>query len=209
MRKMSVSAILIVLFYISSAGAGGIPVIDVSNIAQQIIQVGHLVTQIENMTDQLRTAQDQLRSMSGSRGLAGVIDSAYDTAVDVDHLAVLRSAGIKGGSEHGLAGDLAALYDEGNSNTAKWLGQAQKSLFQAQVRFSELMGLVTKVNDSPEQKDILDLQARIGAEEAMLQNEIVKLMMIRSQAGANQALHRQKIRQMSIESSGKLRDVSW
>ncbi|WP_338155844.1 type IV secretion system protein [Vibrio alginolyticus] len=32
--------------------------------------------------------------------------------------------------------------------------------------------MVAKVNAAPDQKDILDLQARIGAEEVMLQNEI-------------------------------------
>lgn len=95
--------------------------------------------------------------MSGSRGLAGVIDSAYDTAVNVDPNQVLNSAGIRGANEHGLSGDVAELYDSGNQNTATWLGQSQKSLEQAQERFSELTGLVAEVNNSPDRKDVLDL----------------------------------------------------
>ncbi|PMR77769.1 type IV secretion system protein [Billgrantia endophytica] len=189
------------------AMAGGIPVIDTSNLAQQILQVEHMLSQLEQLQDQLETANRQLDSMSGSRGLAGVIDSAYDTAVNVDPNQVLNSAGIRGANEHGLSGDVADLYDSGNHNTATWLGQSQKSLEQAQERFSELAGLVAEVNNSPDQKDVLDLQARIGAEEVLLQNEMAKLTMLRSQAGANRAMHNQRVQQMAIESSGEPRDI--
>lgn len=70
---------------------------------------------------------------------------------------MLSEVGIRGANEHGLTGDVADLYDSGNQNTATWLGQSQKFLEQAQERFSELTGLVTEVNNSPYQKDILDL----------------------------------------------------
>lgn len=189
------------------ATAGGIPVIDASSLTQQILQVEHMLSQIEKLQSQLETAEDQLDSMSGSRGLGNVIDSAYDPAVDVDPNEALSSAGIKSSSEHGLSGDVADLYDSGNENTATWLGQSEKSLQQAQERFSELTGLVAKVNNSPDQKDILDLQARIGAEEVMLENEMAKLTMLRSQAEAKQALHQQRIQQMVIESSGEPRKI--
>lgn len=145
--------------------------------------------------------------MSGSRGLAGVIDSIYDTAVNVDPNDVLDNAGIRNSGEHGLSGDVADLYDSGNENTATWLGQSEKSLEQTQERFQALTGLVAEVNNSPDQKDILDLQARIGAEEVMLQNEIAKLTMLRSQAEANRAMHNQRVQQMAIESSGEPRDI--
>ncbi|QTP58234.1 type IV secretion protein [Billgrantia antri] len=189
------------------AMAGGIPVIDTSNLAQQILQVEHMLSQLEQLQDQLETANRQLDSMSGSRGLAGVIDSAYDTAVNVDPNQVLSAAGVRSANEHGLSGDVADLYDSGNQNTATWLGQSQKSLEQAQERFSELTGLVAEVNNSPDQKDVLDLQARIGTEEVLLQNEMAKLTMLRSQAEANRAMHNQRVQQMAIESSGEPRDI--
>ncbi|MFC3284775.1 type IV secretion system protein [Litchfieldella rifensis] len=191
------------------AMAGGIPVIDTSNLAQQILQVEHMLSQLEQLQDQLETANRQLDSMSGVRGLANVIDLAYDTAVNVDPNQVLNSAGIRSASEHGLSGGVADLYDSGNENTATWLGQSEKSLEQAQERFSELAGLVAEVNNSPDQKDVLDLQARIGAEEVLLQNEMAKLTMLRSQAEANQALHAQRVQQMRIASSGEPFELDW
>lgn len=210
MKKITIASLLATAIGLSQpAMAGGIPVIDVSNLTQQILQVQHMLNQIEQLQSQLETANRQLDSMSGVRGLANVIDSAYDTAVNVDPGQVLNNAGIRSASEHGLSGDVADLYDNGNQNTATWLGQSQKSLEQAQERFQALSGLVAEVNNSPDQKDILDLQARIGAEQVMLQNEMAKLSMLRSQAEANQAMHNQRVQQMTVESSGELREVSW
>ncbi len=208
-RKMAGIALMATTGLSQPAMAGGIPVIDTSSLAQQVLQVEHMLSQIEQLQDQLETANRQLDSMSGSRGLAGVIDSAYDTAVNVDPNQVLSNAGIRSANEHGLSGDVADLYDSGNQNTATWLGQSQKSLEQAQERFSELTGLVGQVSNSPDQKDVLDLQARIGAEEVMLQNEMAKLSMLRSQAEASQAMHNQRVQQMRVASSGEPFELDW
>lgn len=205
MRRTAIAALLAAAIGASqSVMASGIPVIDVSSLTQQLLQVQHMLSQIEELKQQLDTANTQLDRISGSRGLANAINSAYDTAVNIDPDTVLANAGIKSAVEHGLTGDLAELYNSGNQNTAAWLGQSQKSLEQAQDRFHELTGLVSKVNASPDQKDILDLQARIGGEQVMLQNEMAKLTMLRSQAEANQAVHNQRIQQMAIESVGSL-----
>lgn len=208
-RKMAGFTFVAAIGLSHPAMAGGIPVIDTSSLAQQILQVEHMLSQLERLQDQLETANKQLDSISGSRGLASVIDSAYDTAVNVDTNKVLSSAGIRGASAHGLSDEVAELYDSGNQNTATWLGQSEKSLEQAQERFSELTGLLVQVNNSPDQKDILDLQARIGAEEVMLQNEMAKLSMLRSQAEANQAVHVQRVQQMRVESSGEPFELDW
>ncbi|USZ48834.1 type IV secretion system protein [Halomonas sp. DN3] len=208
-RKMAGVALAATIGLSQPAMAGGIPVIDVSSLTQQILQVQHMLTQIEQLKSQLEMANKELDSMSGVRGLGNVIDSAYDTAVNVDPNQVLSDAGIRGANEHGLTGDVADLYDSGNQNTATWLGQSQKSLEQAQERFSELTGLVAEVNNSPDQKDVLDLQARIGAEQVILQNEMAKLSMLRSQAEASQAMHNQRVQQMRVASSGEPFELDW
>lgn len=205
MKKTAIAAILATAIGASqSAMAGGIPVIDVSNLTQQLLQVQHMLSQIQELQAQLETANKTLDGMSGSRGLASVVDTAYDVSVNVDPDSVLANAGIKSAADHGLNGDVAALYDSGNQNSATWLAQSQKSLEQSQERFADLTGLVAKVNASPDQKDILDLQARISAEEVFLQNEQAKLAMLRSQAEANKAMQNQRIQQMAIESVGSL-----
>ncbi len=208
-KKITGIAFAIAVGLSPHAIAGGIPVIDTASLTQQIMQVQHMISQIRELQQQLETANRTLDNMRGSRGLANVIDSVYDIAVSVDPDSVLADAGIKSAATHGLEGDLAIIYNFGNQNTATWLGQTQKSLEQTQQRFTALAGLVAKVNDSPDQKDILDLQARINAEGIFLQNEQVKLAMLRSQAEANQAIHQQRIQQMAIESFGKPKNIEW
>lgn len=61
------------------------------------------------MLTQIKSLQDQLDKMSGSRGLAGVIDSVYDTTVDVEPNKVLSDVGIRDSGEHGLSGDIAEV----------------------------------------------------------------------------------------------------
>lgn len=203
MKKTAMAALLATAFSFSHpAMSAGIPVIDTTSIAQQILQVQHMLTQIERM-------QDQLDNMSGSRGMADIIDSIYDTAVEVEPVDILSDAGIRSAEEHGLSGEVGEIYDFGNENSATWLGQSEKSLEQAQERFYTLNNLIAQINNSPDAKDIMDLQARISAEQVMLQNEMAKLTMLKSQAEANQSIHEQRIRQMSIEASGSLREVDW
>ncbi|HCG7560662.1 TPA: type IV secretion protein [Vibrio parahaemolyticus] len=190
--------------------AGGIPVFDGAGLTQSIMQVQHMLTQIQEMRNQLNTARRNLNSISGIRNMANVINSTYDTTVDVDPDSILNAAGLKNASElTKVTGSVADLLNSSNLEAATWLAQSQKSLEQAQDRFTDLSGLVAKVNAAPDQKDIMDLQARIGAEEVMLQNEMVKLTMLRSQAEANRAIHDQKVRQGTIDASGELRMVTW
>jgi len=208
--RIAASALLaLTLGGTDSAIAAGIPVIDVSNLSQQILQVKHMLEQIKQLKRQVENSTKELDRMSGSRGLAGIIDSAYDTSVDVETAPVLNSAGIKSAAENGLSGETAEVYDAQNKTAATWEAQSDKSLQQAKDRYTQLTSLITKVNSTPDQKDVLDLQARIGGEQVMLQNELAKLTMLRSKAQAQQAMHEQKIRQMAIDSAGTPHNVSW
>ena len=52
---------------------------------------------------------------------------------------------------------------------------SEESYKQASNRISSIQTLLDKVNDVSDEKDVLDLQARIQAEQVMVQNENVKL----------------------------------
>ncbi len=161
------------------------------------------------MKQQLKKAEETLDNMKGVRGFAGVISSVYDTGVSVDVLNLLETLGISTASDLGLTGEIADIYDATNKNTATWLSQFEKSLKQAKDRFSEISGLISAISNTPEQKDVLELQARINAEEVMLQNKIAKLSMMKSQLEANERVNQQRIQQMLMESSGNLPGISW
>lgn len=190
------------LFGWHSASNAGIPVIDATNLTQSILQVTHALTQIKELQSQLTQAKKQLDSMSGSRGLGSAINSSYDPNVAVVVSGVLTANGLNSGSINGLIGATSALYDEANNNSALFQGQTKLTRQQAQTRFTELTGLIAKVDSSPDQKDVLDLQARVGAESVMLQNELVKLHAMNYEAQANKELLAQKKTQAMLEDLG-------
>lgn len=189
--------------------ASGIPVVDVANLGQSIQQVMHMVEQINQLKSQLAVAEQHIDRISGSRDMGDLLHSTYDLTVQVDESEILKNAGLKTAEATGLVGNVAELYDEGNRNVALQLGQSEKSLQQAQSRFSELSKLVAKVNQCPDPKDIMDLQARIEAENVLLQNEKVKLSMLQMQAKAREDMREAKIVEVLIKSTGNNGPINW
>ncbi len=215
MTKRETVAVVVAVFLAVSplpsinAFASGIPVVDVANLGQSIQQVMHMVEQLNQLKSQLAVAEQHIDRISGSRGMGDLIHSTYDLTVQVDESEILKNAGLKTAEATGLVGETAELYDEGNRNVALQLGQSEKSLQQAQARFSELSKLVAKVNHCPDPKDIMDLQARIEAENVLLQNEKVKLSMLQMQAKAREDMREAKIVEALIKSTGNNGPINW
>ena len=180
------------------------PVIDVANLQQNIIQVKHLLEEVNTLKQQLQTAKSQLSSINGIRHMSGAIDSIYDLSVKVDPNLSLKQNGLHNSDWLKLGGDVAGLYDDINRYRGRWFGQTQVSLQQTQARYNQLLRLIRKIDNAPQQKDIEDLQARINAEGVMLENEQAKLQLLNAQAKASDALAQQRITQMAIESAGEL-----
>ncbi|ECM2490200.1 conjugal transfer protein [Salmonella enterica subsp. enterica serovar Typhimurium] len=200
---------------VSYAGVyAGVPV---SVVADPQAWTAHLedmakyVEQIKQLENQFKQQVKQYESMTSARGLANVINSQYDTdalsGINTD--SILRDSGINSASDFKLPEDVAELYDTAAKNAATYAGQASRSLEQAQSRFTELSGLVRRVNTATDPKEVMDLNARIGAEQAFLQNEVGKLQVLQQTAQANDALYQQKVKQMAVQSSGSLRNVNW
>ena len=201
--------IKILLLIFISASAQAFPVIDVANLHQNIIQVKHMLEEINTLKQQVETAKSQLNSINGVRGMANSIDSVYDISVKVDPNLTLNKQGIHNSDWLKLGGDVAGLYDQVNRYRGRWFGQTQVSLQQTQARYNQLLQLIRKIDNAPQQKDIQDLQARINAEGVMLENEQAKLQLLNAQAQASDALTQQKITQMAIESAGELKPINW
>jgi len=183
---------------------GTIPVIDVSNLAQSIKQVAHLLEEIQLLQQQLQQAKQQFNAMQGVRGMGNILGSAYDNDMNnINTNAILNANQIQPAQYYALSSDTAPIYQAQNEAAAAWQGRSQKFLQQSQAHFSELQKLLAKVNDAPDQKDILDLQARIQAEHTLLQNKLIQLSMMQSEAAAQQALNQQRAVQYKLEMTQK------
>lgn len=218
MNKKIMGFILTVLFSFNApTSSAGIPVIDGAVLTQQITQVMNMVRQLQQLQAQLETAgnqlaraEEQVRSANGIRGLGSLINTAYDSSVSISQSGILTAAGLKSSSDLNIAlGRASEIFDGFNEISAIGLGQSKKTLEQSISRFNDLLPLIQKVNNSPDEKDILDLQARISGEAVFLQNEQIKLAAMKAESEAQERMQKQKIRQALIESSGNPTPIAW
>lgn len=175
----------------------GWPVIDVSNLIESF-------RRFEQIRRDYEKQREILENATGSRELGHIIDTVYDIALDVLPEDIFTEFGIDSSDVFDLTEETARLYDQGNEYAAINLGQSRLSLEQAKNRFFELQNLIEKVNHSPDQKDILDLTARVGAEISMLTNEMVKLESIRHENEAKERMRKQQMVNELLKSSGEL-----
>jgi type IV secretion system protein VirB5 len=204
-------------------------VVDVGAIAQLIQQVATMRDQLETTRDQLRQARETLDSMRGGRGMERLLSGTSRNYLPSDWQqleAVLNQTSSGFGA---LATDLQRLM---NSNAVltpqqiatlsqadrQHLEAARRSAAMLQVltrealsvtsrRFDSIQQLIDAISRASDQKAILDLQARIQAEQGMLQNEATKLGVLYQAAQAEEWARRQRVREQAIASIGSLRDL--
>jgi len=204
-----------------SARAQGIPVIDIANLIQTILQVMNDVTKISNQVQQITQLQDQLVSMSGIRNLGNVFNSpALRNYVPPQAFTAINAVDNSG--YPGLSGTAKTLRDSGMvyncmdlAGAARISCQAtlaqpyqQKGLLQdamtaAAGRVAQIQSLMNQINATTDQKAILELQARIGAENALLAHEATQIQLLQGMADSEERIARSRDRERQYEALGR------
>lgn len=179
----------------STLALAQIPVIDPAAIAKQIEQIAELRTQLETakrQLTQLQTLHGSLNKLTNMGDIAALLSSpALRQALPKDFSQL--EAALKGQGA-GALGSRAEATREANEVYARTgddfyaaesrrvqLGNAgQVSIAQqvydaASKRMDGLDELRRQIGQTEDPKTTLDLQARIGAESAQLQNELLKM----------------------------------
>ncbi len=209
------------------ARAGGIPVIDVANLIQTIQQVLNDITEIQNQVQQITQLQDQLNSINGFRNLGQVFNNPmlrnYVPAEAYTFVNAVNSGGYSG-----LTGTSKALRDAGMvyncmdlAGDARTSCQAalaqpyqQKGLLQdamksAAGRLSQIQSLMGQINATSDQKAVQEVQARIGAENALLAHEMSQVQMLQGMADSEERIARSRERERQYQMltrTGKVAD---
>ncbi|GES43214.1 P-type DNA transfer protein VirB5 [Rhizobium dioscoreae] len=193
-RMIPITAI--VLFLSSyAADAQGIPVIDQTAIAKQIESITQLKSQLDALNQQLQQAQQLYGSLNKLTNMADVAsllnDPAIRKALPGDFSAVeslLRGAG------SGTLGDAASKFLTDNSTyktsandfyaqelsrlqnkNAGQMGLGQQIYDTATKRIDGIDQLRRQISSASDAKDIADLQARLQAETAFLQTDMLRM----------------------------------
>ncbi|MFG1210266.1 P-type DNA transfer protein VirB5 [Xanthobacter flavus] len=187
--------------WISTGGAvgQGIPVIDQTAIAKQLESIAQLKSQLDTLNQQLQQAQQlysSLNKLTNMADIAGVLnDPSIRKALPQDFGAI---ESLLNGSGTGAFGQSASKFLQDNSTYqtsandfyAQELSRIQKknagqlSLGQqiydaATKRIDGIDQLRQKISSASTAKEVVDLQARLQAETAFLQTDVLRMQGLR------------------------------
>ena len=225
-RFLRVSAAILVTLTASASHAQGIPVIDIANLIQAIQQVLNDATKIENQVQQISQLQNQLSSITGARNLGNVFNSpTLQNYVPAEAYTVVNAVDTSGYS--GLSPTAKSLRDAGmvyncldlagaaRTNCQATLAQPyqQKGLLQdamksAAGRLSQIGSLMSQINATSDQKGVLEIQARISAENAMLTHEMSQIQMLQGMADSEERIARSQDRERQYQMLGRTGRIS-
>lgn len=209
-----------------------IPVTDGASIMARAMEhaaeIAKWVQQIEEMQNQLEQMEKSYKqfddSMNGSRGLGTVANNpAYKDYLPAEWKELYDQVRNTGGYGS-LSSPAKAIYDEvkifdgcqhhgsreaqlncealavkGSIDKAHALDAYQK----AKDRLSQIETLMSQINTTTDPKGVAEIQARIGAEQAMIQNEAAKLKMFEMIATAEDKLLAQQRHEMNMRDAAK------
>ncbi|ACE94977.1 transport secretion system IV protein, VirB5 (plasmid) [Rhizobium etli CIAT 652] len=193
MRPLSVSAALLASAMLASAQ--GIPVIDQTSIAKQIESITQLKSQLDALNQQLQQAQQLYGSLNKITNMADIAsllnDPSIRKALPQDFNAI---EGLFKGSGSGVFGNSASKFLQDNSTyrtdaddfyarelsriqnqNAGQMSLGQQIYDAATKRIDGIDELRQKISSAADAKDIADLQARLQAETAFLQTDLLRM----------------------------------
>jgi type IV secretion system protein VirB5 len=200
-----------------------IPTTDIAGLIQAIQQVQALKDQLEAMQQQLANQRQLYNSLNGSRGIGNLLNNPQlKDSLPPNWQSVYTS--VMAGGYSGLT-DTAKLIRDTNKiyecpaslpedqlkrcnremhKTAQDKAFANDAYEASQRRLDNIQGLMGQINNASDQKAILDLQARIQTENAMIQNEQTKLQMFKMMSEAEDRLiaqqkHEQDLQDISMK----------
>jgi type IV secretion system protein VirB5 len=194
-------------------------VIDVAALAQLIQEVQQMEQALQTAQSQLTQAQQEYQSITGLRGMQNLLSNlnrnylpgtwaqlptalASPIQSQVNANAVLTSAQVSTLSPAEQQQLTAA-----RNNAALLQVATQQAYAMTSSRFASVQQLISAIGTATDQKGVLDLQARIQAEQGMLQNDSTKLNVLYQAAQAQEWARRQSAREQVVAGVGNLRTL--
>jgi type IV secretion system protein VirB5 len=225
-RLKIAAAVLIAFGGHNATQAQGIPVIDVANLIQTILQVMNDIKEIQNQVQQINQLQQQIDSLNGMRQLGNVLNNPMlHNYVPPQAHAVINTVNRSGyDSLEGAAKtlrDASMVYNcldrEGEDRRScqaslalpyQYQGLLQEAMETAAGRIEQIESLMHEINSTSDQKAIQELQARISAENALLSHEATQIQMLHGMAVNEERISKSRDRERQYEMVGRTGDVA-
>jgi type IV secretion system protein VirB5 len=195
-------------------------VVDVGAIAQLIQQLAKMEQAIQTAENQLNQAQAQYQSMTGNRGMQNLLSGINRNYLvsDFNQLAsalgpsmqshITTNAVLTPAQVAALSPSEQQQLTNARTNSALLQTASQQAYSNASARFASIQQLINAIPTATDQKGVLELQARISAENGMLQNESTKLNVLYQAAQAQEWARRQSANEQVVASVGSLRTLA-
>ena len=222
----AVSAAVMLGLGVAPAAHAQMAVIDVAAIKQLVAQINYWKQQIDAMKKELDQLQKTHAALTGPRGMqallplndlqrnylpkdwAGVAAVLDGTSAQYGALAAAVEQGVA--QRAVLTADrLAAMTDgerasieQARRSSVGMAVMTREAYREAGARFASLAQLVQAIGQASDAKAIADLQGRIAAEQAMLENEQAKLAVLAQMAEAERQVRDLELRELAIDGHG-------
>jgi len=221
------ACVLACAFSPDRSAAQGIPVIDAANLIQTVQQVMNDITAISNQVQQIVQLQHQLNSISGARNLGDIFNNPllrnYVPAEAYTLFNSINSTGYAGLSSTAKTlrdvhmiyncldrlGDARAACQATLARPYQQKGMLQDAMKSAAGRLSQIQSLMRQINATVDQKSVLEIQARIGAENALLAHEMSQVQMLQGMSDSEERIERSRDRERQYQMltrTGKVAD---
>lgn len=202
-------------------------VIDVGAIAQLVRQVTTMANQLTTAQNQLRQAQQEFQAMTGGRGMERLLSGTVRNYLPANWTQLNAAVNQVSGAYQALSAGVQQMITvnavlspqqlallsptqrtqlEAARRTAAMLQvTSREALTATSDRFAAIQQLIDAIPGAGDQKAILDLQARISAEQGMLANEQTKLQVLYQTAQAEELARVQRLREQAVNDVGSLR----
>ncbi|HEV2160582.1 P-type DNA transfer protein VirB5 [Bradyrhizobium sp.] len=236
-RTRSASVLLSLLATAIASPAAADIVFDPSVFARQFDQLMEMKKQVDTLTSQLAVAQDQLKQakqlydsfnkLTNANDIGALLNTPQFRKVlpqqfsDIERLTSGQGSGnFADAIDHYLSQNRYYSGNSGNSYYQSELDRiarqtgAKHSLGQAvydtaSQRIDALEELRTRISSATDVKDVLDLSARLQAEQALLQNDVLRMqglaMIQQARTDIDRQREREKDQQLTDEIQAALR----
>jgi len=194
-------------------------VVDVGAIAQLIKEVSQMEQALQTAQNQLSQAQQTYSSMTGPRGMQFLLSginrnylpstwSALPAGLGAPlQTQIASNAVLTPAQVSTLSPAEQQLLMGARTNAALLQVATQQAYSTTSSRFASVQQLIGAIGSATDQKGILELQARIAAEQGMLQNDNTKLNVLYQAAQAQELARRQTAREQAVAGVGNLRTL--
>jgi type IV secretion system protein VirB5 len=204
-------------------------VIDIASIVQLVQEVQQLEQQVATARSQLSQAQAEYAAITGNRGMQNLLSGTNRNYLPTDWSQLQQVMSGSSGSYPALAGQVTTLVNSNavlspaqvatlspteqaqlvaaRQNPALLQATARTALSNSSDRFAALQQLISAIGSAADEKASLDLNARIAAEQAMLQNESTKVQVLSQVAQSQEWSRAQRAREQAIADQGSFRQL--